>query len=90
MASLFRVEVTDPTHHETIAKAGDPLKDLCREEANSFSAWLAENEPNFEAGLADWERHAISLYLYKKCRRLDEQEATPTGDVSVEGQDGTS
>jgi hypothetical protein len=90
MTPRFRVEVPDPSNQEIVAKGGDPLKTLCLEEARAFSRWMAENEPNFADGLASWERQAIATYLYKKSRRLDEQETNPEGDVSAEEQDGAT
>lgn len=66
---------------------GDVLRTLCRQEAAAFSDWLRENEPNFADGLADWEQQAIAVYLYKKVRKLDEDQGPP-GSLPAERQDG--
>lgn len=90
MAALFQVSVTDPEHQKIVDKGGDALKRLCREEAVAFSDWLRENEPNFQDGLADWERHIISVYLDKTSRGVrDGPEEAPTSVIPEEGQDGS-
>lgn len=90
MTALFRISATDPEHQKVVAKGGSSLKDLCQKEAFSFSDWLRENEPNFQDGLADWERHIIAVYLDKTVRGLRGPAKADTNDFPAEGQDGSA
>lgn len=74
MSALFHVELGNPEASDVLANT-EALRSLCQKEAAEFSQWLATNEPNFSAGLADWERQIIAVYLYKKVRKLDEEKA---------------
>jgi hypothetical protein len=90
MEPIFRVEPIDPANADIVAKGGDPLRALCRKEAEAFSQWLRENEPNFPDGFFEWERQALHVYLYKKARGLDEFAAKATGDLPPGEQDGAA
>ena len=72
--NVFELKIVDEAAAEKVAKGGQPLLDLCLEEAESFSTFLHEyaveskdrDASMYADGLADWEKKAIAGYLYQK------------------------
>lgn len=66
------VDFDSPEEEEILSKGGDPLRDLCRNEVESFDAFLkdwATKDPAgdfYSEGLALWERRVVEGFLYQK------------------------
>jgi len=67
--------IVDEALDADIAKGGEPLRSLCRREAQRFDAYLRNYGQEYSDGLASWEQKAVEGYLYQKLRgHIDEKE----------------
>jgi len=84
--SVIRLLIDDPEVARQVANGGDPLKSLCREEADKFERLMQADDADF-GKLTHFERAAVQSYLYQKIRgRLDSAKAS---DLPEERSDGT-
>lgn len=71
---MITLKVDTAEELEVVAKGGEPLIALCRNEVDNFDRKLRAFGHEFSDGLAKFERLAIEGYLYQKLRgHLDEK-----------------
>jgi hypothetical protein len=70
------IKVVAPDDDPAVANGGEPLRNLCHQEAANFDRYLREEVGGeYAAGLAKFEWLAIEGYLYQKIRgRLESQD----------------
>lgn len=71
---MIIVATSEEISQNVIDEGGEPLYSLCQKEAENFSLFLrnASDDSNnawlYKGGLSDWEKNAISSYLYQKLK----------------------
>jgi len=74
---MITLKVDTPEELEVVAKGGEPLIALCRNEVDNFDRHLRTFGHEYRDGLAKFERLAIEGYLYQKLRGHLTEQAEP-------------